>query len=137
MIELINAAELIEIHDQVLSMTGVGLTGLAGDKDMQGMLARVENRIRYELSDDLLYIAAFYAVAIATGHCFNDGNKRTAFVAMDSFLRSNGVSIEMDQDIIVQMMVDTAAGQLGHEALAERIAGYLYEQFDEQDSEAV
>lgn len=56
---------------------------------------------------------------------------------MDGFLRRNGVSIEMDQDLIVQMMVDTAAGQLGHEALAEHIVEYLYQQFDEQDTDSI
>jgi death-on-curing protein len=130
-VELLRKSELIEIHDLILETTGIGLPGQAGDKDLEGMLARVENRIHYKLSDDLLHIASFLAVAIATGHCFNDGNKRTAFVAMDSFLRSNGVAIDMDQDLIVQMMIDAASGQLGHEALAARIAEYLYEQFDQ------
>jgi len=135
-VELLRKSELIEIHDLILDSTGIGLPGQAGDKDLEGMLARVENRIHYNLSNDLLHIAAFLAVAIATGHCFNDGNKRTAFVAMDSFLRSNGVSIDMDQDLIVQMMIDAASGQLGHEALATRIAEYLYEQFEEIGSDS-
>lgn len=92
-------------------------------------------RIRYELTNDLLYIAAFYAVAIATGHCFNDGNKRTGFAAMDVFLRLNGVTVDMDEDAIVTMMRQAAAGQIGHEELAERITDHLYELIGVQDSE--
>jgi death on curing protein len=30
---------------------------------------------------DAFDLAATYASSIATGHCFNDGNKRTAFQA--------------------------------------------------------
>jgi len=129
MLRLLTSEDLIRIHDEVLLETGVGLAGLAGDKDLDGMIGRIENRIRYGLSSDLLYIATFYAVAIASGHCFNDGNKRTGFAAMDVFLRLNGITVTMDEDPIVQMMVDAAAGQIGHEALADRIAGHLYELF--------
>lgn len=132
MIDLLGVDEIVRIHDFVLDETGVGLRGVARDKDLAGMVARVENRIRYELTDDLLYIAAFYAVAIATGHCFNDGNKRTAFAAMNVFLRMNGVTIEMDEDAVVEMMVEAAAGQIGHEALADRIADHLYQLVEDQ-----
>lgn len=48
---------------------------------------------------------------------------------MDVFLRMNGVVIDMQEDDIVQMMREAAGGQLGHEALAERIADHLYELF--------
>ncbi len=50
---------------------------------------------------------------------------------MDVFLRLNGITVTMDEDPIVQMMVDAAAGQLGHEALADRIADHLYELFSD------
>ncbi|GMV30511.1 MAG: hypothetical protein AMXMBFR59_26360 [Rhodanobacteraceae bacterium] len=132
MIHALSIAEIIRIHDSILRETGVGLPGIAPDKDMAGMLARVDNRLSYEEVDDLLYIAAFYAVAIATGHCFNDGNKRTGFAAMDVFLRKNGVTICMEEDAIVEMMVAAAAGQIGHDALADRIADHLYELYVEQ-----
>jgi death-on-curing protein len=127
MIRLLGIDDIIHIHDAILAETGTSLPGLAGDKDLAGMLGRVANRIGYELQNDLLRIAAFYAVAIATGHCFNDGNKRTAFVAMDVFLRMNGLAIGMDEDTLVEMMVQTAAGRLDHESLTERIADHLYE----------
>lgn len=85
MIRLLGVDDIVRIHDAILAETGIGLPGLASDKDLAGMLGRIRNRISYELHDDILRIAAFYAVAIATGHCFNDGNKRTAFVTMDVF----------------------------------------------------
>ncbi|WP_386070706.1 type II toxin-antitoxin system death-on-curing family toxin [Tahibacter sp. UC22_41] len=127
MIRLLGVADIVRIHDEILAETGIGLPGLAGDKDLAGTLGRIANRISYELHDDLLRVAAFYAVAIATGHCFNDGNKRTAFVTMDVFLRMNGLVVVMDEDTLVEMMVQTAAGRLGHESLTERIADHLYE----------
>ncbi|MEO8529989.1 MAG: type II toxin-antitoxin system death-on-curing family toxin, partial [Deltaproteobacteria bacterium] len=78
-------ADMVEaIHDEVLNPGE--LPGLAGDKSLDGALARVENRIVYGLMGDAWDVAAAYAVAVAQGHCFNDGNKRTAFRVMQVFL---------------------------------------------------
>ena len=85
-------AELVElIHDQVLNPGE--LSGRARDKSLEGALARVENRLAYEMISDAYDLAAAYAVAIAQGHCFNDANKRTAHQAMDVCLDLNGVQI--------------------------------------------
>ncbi|WP_257386524.1 hypothetical protein [Tahibacter caeni] len=46
---------------------------------------------------------------------------------MDVFLRMNGLAIGMDEDAVVELMVQTAAGRLDHESLTERIADHLYE----------
>lgn len=46
---------------------------------------------------------------------------------MDVFLRMNGLVVVMDEDTLVEMMVQTAAGRLDHERLTERIADHLYE----------
>ena len=48
---------------------------------------------------------------------------------MDVFLRMNGLAIGMDEDTLVELMVQTAAGRLDHESLTERIADHLYELF--------
>ena len=86
------SAELVEaIHDQVLNPGE--LTGRALDKSLEGALARVENRLAYDLIGDAFDLAAAYAVAIAQGHCFNDANKRTAHQAMDVCLDLNGIQI--------------------------------------------
>ncbi|HVJ62908.1 MAG TPA: hypothetical protein VM555_09370, partial [Tahibacter sp.] len=63
MLRLLGADQIIALHDDILLTTGIGLPGLAPDKDIHGMLARVENRIRYGLvrRNDLLYVGAFYA----------------------------------------------------------------------------
>lgn len=83
-------AELVDwLHDQVLNPGE--LTGRAMNKSLEGALARVDNRLTYDLVDDIYDLAAAYAVAIAQGHCFNDANKRTAFRAMQVCLELNGI----------------------------------------------
>ncbi len=78
------------IHDEVLN-TGE-LPGPARDKSLEATLARLDNRLAYGMIGDAFDLAATYAVVIARGHCFNDGNKRTAFRSMQIALRLNGIT---------------------------------------------
>jgi death-on-curing protein len=55
--------------------------------------------------------AAAYGFFLVQNHPFNDGNKRTGFVAMAAFLDVNGYEIiAEDDDTIAQMFEDVAAG---------------------------
>lgn len=109
--------DLVEaIHDQVLNPGE--LPGRARDRSLAGALARVGNRLAYGLIEDVFDLAAMYAVAIATGHCFNDANKRTAFQAMDTCLDLNGVEIAWDVAEVGPLIVEVAQGRVGETALA-------------------
>jgi death-on-curing protein len=110
-------AELVEIlHDEVLNPGE--LPGRARDKSLEGALARVENRLAYGMIEDGFDRAAMYAVAVATGHCFNDANKRTAFRAMDAALAFNGAPVEWDTVEVGDVIVRVAQGHMEADALA-------------------
>jgi death on curing protein len=110
-------SELVDaLHDEVLNPGE--LPGRARDKSLDGALARVENRLAYGVIEDVFDLAAMYAVAIATGHCFNDANKRTAFRAMDAALAFNGVPMEWDTVEVGDVIVRVAQGQMDSDALA-------------------
>jgi death-on-curing protein len=111
-------AELVElIHDQVLNPGE--LAGRARDKSLEGALARVENRLAYEMIADAYDLAAAYAVAIAQGHCFNDANKRTAHQAMDVCLDLNGVQINWTATEIGPVIIRAAQRHLDEGELAD------------------
>lgn len=111
-------AELVElIHDQVLNPGE--LSGRARDKSLEGTLARVENRLAYEMISDAYDLAAAYAVAIAQGHCFNDANKRTAHQAMDVCLDLNGVQINWTATEIGPVIIRAAQRLLDEGELAD------------------
>lgn len=105
------------IHDAVLN--DGELPGRARDKSLEGALARVSNRLAYGLIADAFDLAAAYALAIARGHCFNDGNKRTAFQTMDVCLDLHGVSIAWDTEEIGEMIVRVAQGLVDEPTLAD------------------
>ena len=112
------SAELVEsIHDAVLNPGE--LKGMAGDKSLEGALARVDNRLVYGMINDVFELAAAYCVAIATGHVFNDANKRTAHQAMDVCLDLNGVQIPHETIEAGDLIRAVARGQMDEDDLAK------------------
>ena len=110
-------ARLVEaIHDEVLNVGE--LAGMAGDKSLDGALARVDNRLVYGMLDDVFDLAAAYCVAIATGHVFNDASKRTAHQAMDACLDLNGVQIAHVAVQAGDIIREVAQGRMDEEDLA-------------------
>lgn len=113
---LIAESDVVYIHDNVLNPGE--LPGLALDKSLGGALSRVEFRLSYGLIGDVYDLAASYAVVIATGHTFNDGNKRTAFRVMEVCLVLNDISIEWDVVAVGNMIIEVAQSHVDEAELA-------------------
>jgi death on curing protein len=107
---------IVMIHDEVLNPGE--LPGLAGDKSLEGALGRVENRLAYGLVSDVYDLAAAYAIAISQGHCFNDGNKRTAYRALQVCLEGNGIACTLTATEIGPVIIRAAQRQLDEGELA-------------------
>ncbi|WP_373354363.1 type II toxin-antitoxin system death-on-curing family toxin [Pseudoroseicyclus sp. CXY001] len=110
---------VVAIHDAVLNPGE--LPGLARDKSLEGALFRVETRLSYGMIADGYDLAAATAVAVSTGHCFNDGNKRTAFRAMNAVLALNGLEGEWETAWIGPLIIEVAQGRIDEVELAERL----------------
>lgn len=118
---LLSTEMVVDIHDAVLNPSE--LAGRARDKSLEGALSRVENRLAYGMIGDVFDLAAAYCVAVAQGHCFNDGNKRTAFRAMDAALAFNGRQTDWDTEEVGQIIIRLAQGLMDEGALAEWLRG--------------
>ena len=114
---LLSVEHVIAIHDEVLEPNE--LQGMAGDKSLEGALSRVDNRLKYGLIEDIYSLAASYAAAISQAHCFNDGNKRTAFQVMDIILDLNGVNAIWDVEEVGQKIVLLSQSKLDESDLAQ------------------
>ncbi len=121
--KLFTADEIIAIHDRVINPGE--LQGLAQDKSIEGALGRVENRLAYGMIDDLVALAAVYAVAIATGHVFNDANKRTAVHTMQTCLDANGIDLIFDTEELGDLIISVAQGNIDEDALAKWLRAHI------------
>nr|WP_294504642.1 type II toxin-antitoxin system death-on-curing family toxin [uncultured Rhodopila sp.] len=101
---------ILAIHDEQLAEHG-GSTGLRDSGLLDSALARPLNRASYG-EPDIAELAAVYALGIAKNHPFIDGNKRTAFVALEVFLRLNGCRFTVGDAEAVVMTLAMAAGEL-------------------------
>jgi len=101
---------VLAIHDEQLSEHG----GAAGVRDpglLESALARPLNAASYG-DPDLAELAALYALGIVRNHPFIDGNKRTAYVALETFIRVNGLRFPVSDAVAVVVMQDLAAGEM-------------------------
>jgi death on curing protein len=121
MFQLLSPEWVEAIHDAVLNPGE--LPGRARDKSLEAALARVDNRLAYGMVADVFDLAAAYAMAVARGHCFNDGNKRTAFRTMQVCLDLNGVDLICDTEEVGQIIIRCAQGMMEDGDLADWLRG--------------
>lgn len=95
-----------------------GLPGIRDESALEAALARPQQKHHYEPDSDLATLAAAYAFGLARAHPFNDGNKRTAFLAAMIFLGLDGKDLDATEVEVVQLMTALAAGTLRETALA-------------------
>lgn len=95
-----------------------GLPGIRDENALEAALARPRQKHHYEPDSDLATLAASYAFGLAQAHPFNDGNKRTAFLAAMIFLGLNGKDLDATESEVVQVVTALAAGSLTEAALA-------------------
>lgn len=116
---------VLAIHRRQLAEHG-GLEGIRDKGLLQSALARPKNLLAYSESlPDMASLAAAYAYGIVKNHPFVDGNKRTAYVVMRTFLKLNGYDIQVSNEEKYQIWMALAAGTLSEEELAFWIQGHF------------
>jgi death on curing protein len=106
----LSRALVLAVHDEQLAEHG----GAAGVRDvglLDSALARPLNRAGYG-EPDVAELGAVYAIAIARNHPFVDGNKRTAYVALETFLALNGCGFPVSDAEAVVMTLAMASGEM-------------------------
>jgi len=107
---------LFAVHEEQLAEHG-GAQGIRDEALLQSALVRPRHLASYGGSDGF-DLSAAYGFAIARKHPFVDGNKRTAFVAVELFLVLNGVELQAADADCVLTMLCLAAGDLDEAAFA-------------------
>lgn len=112
----LEAAVLRAVHEEQLAEHG-GAAGIRDEGLFESALARPQHLAAYG-EPDLCDLAAAYGFGLARNHPFIDGNKRTAFVAVELFLLVNGQELMASDESCVLTMLAVAAGQMDEAAFA-------------------
>ena len=98
------------VHEEQLAEHGGG-TGVRDANLLASALARPE-QLAHNGSPDAADLAASYGFGLSRNHPFIDGNKRTAFVAVELFLTLNGYELVATDGECVIHMLKLASGEL-------------------------
>lgn len=114
--------QVLAIHDEVLKQ-GRGLAG-HDESRLGSAVGFPQQRYAYEVPEpDVIDIAACYAYAFCRFHPFSDGNKRTAFVLMKTWLALHGCDCRVSNEDLIELMVLMAEGHIEWQELSELLHG--------------
>lgn len=121
----LDAAVMRAVHDEQILEHG-GPQGTRDDGLLESALARPRQLAAYG-TPDVAALAAAYGHGLARNHPFVDGNKRSAFVAVELFLDLNGHQLTADDADCVAAMLRLAAGELDEDGFAEWVRQHCRE----------
>jgi death-on-curing protein len=91
--------------------------------DLDGALNRPKGYFHYQGVRSLYELAALYAVALVEAHAFQDGNKRTALLAIRAFLRANNMDFDYGSydEEAAELMTGIATSDVDRDELVDWI----------------
>ena len=119
----LDAQVMRAVHEEQLAEHGGG--GGVGD---EGLFESAMNRslhLAHHGQPDAAALAAAYGFGLARKPPFVDGNKGSAFVAVELFLTLNGWKLAADDAQCVLTMLDLAAGELAEDEFAQWLREHL------------
>ncbi len=111
---------VLALHELVVADYG-GDASIRDAGRLQSALARPKHLFSYG-EPTLARLAAAYAVGIVQGHPFNDGNKRTGFMAAAAFLELNGLTFEASEIEVVIKTLGLAASEISEAEFGQWLA---------------
>ncbi len=101
--------DVCAIHDEILAESG-GAFGILSTISLGSTLNKAKNLYYYNDGNITLYeLAAAYGYGLTKNHCFVDGNKRVALIAVYTFLAINGIELIASEVDAATFFLDLAA----------------------------
>lgn len=110
--------QVVAIHNDLISEFG-GKLGILNEGALESTRLRPQQTIYYQPSSSIYDLAAVYGYGLAKNHCFLDGNKRTAFAVMATFLLKNGYELIATEVEAVDVMLEIVLGNVSQTELSE------------------
>lgn len=123
--EFLEIADIVDIHQILIEQFG-GMTGIRDEGLLESALSQPKATFFGELLHPTLHEqAAAYLYHIAKNHPFLDGNKRTAYGAMEAFLRLNGYNLDLSNEEAYNMVMQVAQSEMTKEELSSFLEQHI------------
>lgn len=117
MIKFLDKKAILAFHQDQIKSYG-GSQGIRDEGLLESALAQPQASFGGEyVHDGLFEMAAAYGFHICQNHPFYDGNKRTALIAMYTFLYVNGYRLAADKKSLFAIIIDLANGNVAKKEL--------------------
>lgn len=121
----LEVALIVAVHESQLAEHG-GAAGVRDNSLLASALARPQQLWSYGgPPPDMATLAAAYGFGVARNHPFVDGNKRSALVAMETFLNINGWELKASNVECVRQLLSLAAGDVSEVELGDWLRTHL------------
>jgi death-on-curing protein len=115
----IDKTSVLRIHERQIEKFG-GLQGIRDEGLLESALAQPMMTFNGKLlHPTIAEQSAAYLFHLARNHPFIDGNKRTAFAVMDTFLRLNRYRLTLENSCAYDLVINVVTGKLEKQALAQ------------------
>lgn len=113
----INSDLALAIHKLQIAEHGGG-DGVRDLGLLESALARPRNLAAYQPDSDIAALASAYGFGIIKNHPFVDGNKRTGYVVMETFLVLSGYTLKASEEEKYPIVIALADGTLTENELS-------------------
>jgi death on curing protein len=112
------------IHNEIIVQSG-GDAGILNEGALESTLNKPKNLYCYSEDITLVPLAAAYGYGLVKNHCFIDGNKRIALIAVYTFLSINEIELTASEIDAANFFLELAASQENQEEEMSRLVNWL------------
>lgn len=104
----ISVVEVVALHAEIMERTGSAPMPLRDEGALESAVHRTRMASVFGGEDNPVRLATLLAVGISQSQAFVEGNKRTAYIAADAFLRLNGLRYAGDPLAMSDQLTEVA-----------------------------
>jgi death on curing protein len=120
----LDSRDVCAIHNEIIVQSG-GDAGILNEGALESTLNKPKNLYCYGDDITLFTLAAAYGYGLVKNHCFVDGNKRIALIAVYTFLSINGIELTASEIDAANFFLELAASQENQEEGMSRLVNWL------------
>jgi len=113
-LEFVRGDVLRNVHDRLIDRYG-GVSGVRDENALESAIGRPRNLLEYGGITSVPRLGAAVAWALFRNHPFADGNKRSAFAALDMFFELNGYRLTCSEVEETAMVLQAAGSDISEE----------------------